>query len=112
MSVECSGPAEVLIVTGEIDMATAPQLRAELLRCLAQHPAVLVVDLNAVTFLASSGLAVFVEVQQAASDTSLRLVAGHRVVSRPIELVGLHQVPAVYPSRDDAMADTGRIGAR
>jgi anti-sigma B factor antagonist len=99
-----AGGAEVLVVAGEVDMANATQLRSEVYRCLAEQPAVLVLDLTAVTFLDSSGLTVLVEAHQAAAPhTALRVVADQRVVLRPIQITELDRVLTVYASVDHAL---------
>jgi anti-anti-sigma factor len=103
------GDATVLVLTGELDYNTGPQVLAELRACLAQRPAVLVLDLAGVTFLGSMGLSVFIEAHRAAQNTALRVVADHLAVLRPIQIQGLTQYLAVYPSRADALAGTSQI---
>lgn len=113
MSVTVSrvGEAAVVGFAGEIDMATSQQARAAVQHGLDSGPAVLVVDLTAVSFLSSTGLAVLVHAQQAAGDRiSVRVVAADRVVRRPIELTGLDKTLAVFASLPEALAGTGRLG--
>jgi anti-sigma B factor antagonist len=99
------GGAEVLVVAGEVDMASAGQLRSEVGRCLAERPAVLVLDLAAVTFLDSAGLAVLVEAHRAAAPhTALRVVADQHAVLSPIQITELDRVLAVYASVEHALA--------
>ncbi|HKA03774.1 MAG TPA: STAS domain-containing protein [Acidimicrobiales bacterium] len=54
--------------TGELDLATAPALRAALEHALRIAERAVLVDLAAVTFLDSTALAVFVETWRKASD--------------------------------------------
>jgi anti-sigma B factor antagonist len=99
------GGAEVLVVVGEVDMASAGQLRSEVFRCLAERPAVLVLDLAAVTFLDSAGLAVLVEAHRAAAPhTALCVVADQHAVLSPIQITELDRVLAVYASVEHALA--------
>ncbi|HEY1570311.1 MAG TPA: STAS domain-containing protein [Pseudonocardiaceae bacterium] len=106
-----SGEAEVLALGGDIDMATSPQVAAGVHHCLADRPAVLVVDLTAVTFLGSAGLAALVQAHDAAGEqVSVRVVAANRVVWHPIELTGLGKKLAVYGSLEQALAGSGRLG--
>ena len=58
---QLSDGAHVVSVEGEIDMVTAPQFEAELLRAVeaARHP--VVVDLTECDFLDSTALAVLIE---------------------------------------------------
>ena len=57
--VELSGGVPVVRVAGEVDMATAPQLR-ERLEEMPEGTGTLVVDLTDVSFLDSTGLSVLV----------------------------------------------------
>ena len=62
-----------LTVVGEVDAFTAPRLRPLIASQLESQPRELVLDLSAVEFLGSAGLAVLVETQTLARD---RGVAG------------------------------------
>lgn len=98
----------VATVSGEVDMLTAPALRAVVLAEL-DDCAVLVIDLSGVGFLGSAGLAVLVEASHEAQrrQVELRLVAGGRAVRRPLEITGLAEVLTTFPSRDDAVGAPG-----
>jgi len=76
---------------GEVDTFTAARLRSLLDAELERRPPALVVDLSAVQFLGSAGLAVLVEAQKAADarTVALRLIANTRAVIRPLEVTGL-----------------------
>ncbi|HSO95120.1 MAG TPA: STAS domain-containing protein [Acidimicrobiia bacterium] len=52
----------ILAVTGEIDVATSPELRRELHQLADREPTQLVLDLEGVSFIDSSGLGVLVGV--------------------------------------------------
>lgn len=105
VTVEQRESVVVCDVTGDIDMLTAPQLERELMGVLADGPEVLVLDLSQVGFLASAGLAVLVALQERASEhgAGLRVVAAGSVVARPLQLTGLDQTLAVYPTRAEAL---------
>ena len=49
------GDELVVVVRGEVDMATAPALETELEDAIGKRPESLIVDLSGVTFLDSSG---------------------------------------------------------
>ncbi|MBV8933041.1 MAG: STAS domain-containing protein [Kutzneria sp.] len=97
----------VVVVTGEIDMATVPRLREtvndEMAACRS-----LVLDLSKVSFLGSAGLEVLVEVLHMATSrqVSLCLVADSRTVRRPLEITGLAEMFTIYPTLDDALPTT------
>ena len=68
-------PEGGLIVSGELDLATAPQLRAALERLTTDDgPEQVVLDLSGLRFCDSSGLSVFVQSHQAMRDAGRTLV--------------------------------------
>ncbi|MEU5693810.1 anti-sigma factor antagonist [Actinosynnema sp. NPDC020468] len=95
----------VVAVAGEIDMVTAPELRAGVLEHL-ESSTTFVLDLSGVSFLGSAGLAVLVEASQHSRrrDAAFRVVAVKRAVIRPLEATGLGDVFSVHDSVDDALA--------
>ncbi|XVS62701.1 STAS domain-containing protein [Actinosynnema sp. CA-299493] len=98
----------VVAVSGEVDMLTAPQLRADALRHL-DAGSTLVLDLSGVSFLGSAGLAVLVEASQHAQrrDASFRVVAVERAVTRPLAATGLGEVFSVFQSVEQALESDG-----
>ena len=101
--------AVLLVVEGAVDGLTAPRLRtaiAEAFDRLAGRA--LVLDLTGVTFLGSPGLrALFDSASEAVrhgGHRPLRVVVDHsRPVVRPIEIVGLDNVLALYDSAHEAL---------
>jgi anti-anti-sigma factor len=84
----------VVIASGEIDLATSPELRKALLDPQARAKAV-VLDLSGVTFIDSSGLGVIVGQQKRArenDDDFAVVIAGASAVERILELSGLVKV--------------------
>ncbi|WP_433262919.1 STAS domain-containing protein [Actinosynnema sp. CS-041913] len=102
----------VIAATGEIDMLTAPELRADVLGRL-DSDRTLVLDLSGVSFLGSAGLAVLVEASQHAKrrGTAFRVVAVERAVIRPLAATGLGEVFSVYGSVAEALAADGASSA-
>lgn len=96
----------VVIVAGEVDMVTTPQLRAYLHQQLKQVGSMLVIDLRAVGFLGSSGLAVLVEVLSWTRERNLglRLVCDSREVVRPLEATGLTDLFEIHTDPQAALA--------
>jgi anti-sigma B factor antagonist len=96
----------VVVVTGEVDMVTTPQLRDCVQDQIAEQPSVLVLDLSGLSFLGSSGLAVLVESleQCRAKEITLRLVCTSREVLRPMEATGLTELFEIYPDLETAAA--------
>ncbi|GAA5167885.1 MULTISPECIES: STAS domain-containing protein [Amycolatopsis] len=105
VTLEREGDAVVLRVTGELDLATAPKVQQKTDAALRERPPVLVIDLTAVTFLASAGMAVLVAAhRQAAPGTAVRVVAASRVTLRPLQLTKLTAELAVFPTTEQALA--------
>jgi anti-sigma B factor antagonist len=102
--------ALVVEVTGEVDGLTTRRLREALAAAFARldgRP--LVLDLTDVRFLGSPGLrALFDSAREASGQEGfapLRVVVDHtRPVIRPIEIVGLDAVLALFHTRGDALA--------
>ncbi|GAB2772103.1 STAS domain-containing protein [Amycolatopsis magusensis] len=102
---ERQGATVILVLTGEIDLLTAPRMREAGAEALREGPAALVLDLTDVSFLASAGLEALVELQEKTGGTApLRVVAGNSATLRPLEITGLTEVLAVYPSLAEALA--------
>ena len=87
----------VLAVTGAVDLQTRTELVAAGRKALAASPSALVLDLNAVTFIDSTGLGALVELGHDAEDGGGALVIRNpspRVV-RILEISGL---PDAWPT--------------
>jgi anti-sigma B factor antagonist len=82
--------AAVVVVHGEVDLATAPQLRDAALRALAVGAGNLHLDLTGVTFMDSAGLHVLLATRRRARLTGghLALCGTSRCVDRLLELTG------------------------
>jgi anti-sigma B factor antagonist len=80
-----------LVLVGDVDTYTAPLLRGSIADQLEGQPRELVLDLSAVDFLGSAGLAALLETRQLTGDRNitLRLIATGRAVMRPLEVTGL-----------------------
>jgi anti-sigma B factor antagonist len=97
--------ATVISASGEIDVTTAPDLREVVRQNVTEHPGVLVIDLSQARFFSSAGIAALVLAQRGTADaTALRVVAQHRAVLRPLELAGLVEDLAIYPTVESALA--------
>ncbi|HEX4224104.1 MAG TPA: STAS domain-containing protein [Pseudonocardiaceae bacterium] len=103
VTVEHLPDAIVVKVAGEIDMMTAPAMEDAVRRSLAERPANLVIDLTGARFFSSAGIAVLVLAHRNSADVALRVVASDRVVLRPLELTGLTDDLAIYPTLTAAL---------
>jgi anti-sigma B factor antagonist len=79
-----------LVVSGEIDLVTAPYLRDELAAVIADAGSSSVVDLAGVTFIDSSGLGVLIDARSGieGTDTTLVLLNPSGACRRVLELTG------------------------
>ena len=95
---------EILALEGEVDLAVTPALRQRLLARVAPGRA-LMVDLSAVTYIDSSGLASLVEAYQAAQAEGgrLALVAASQQVRRVLELARLDRVFTLVERAEDPL---------
>ena len=99
---------EVIDVRGEIDMYTAPRLRELLIDLVSQGSYQLVVNLDKVGFLDSTGLGVLVGglKRVRAHDGSLDLVCTQQRILKIFRITGLTQVFGIYQTVDQAIAAT------
>lgn len=95
----------VVSVCGPVDMLSAPALSDAISAALAKEPAALLVDLSQVDFLASVGMSVLIKAHEWASAVSTRcaVVADGAVTSRPMRLIGVDAILALYPTVDEAL---------
>lgn len=104
----------VVRVAGEIDMQTGPQLQeaiGESLDPMAGGRVVL--DLRAVSFLGSVGLAALAQAAKQAGERRvvLRIVVGsNHAVRRPLEVTGMHTVLPLCEHVEEALGGTGYPG--
>ena len=84
------GSAEIVVVRGEIDLATADAVRADL-RGAFERSGNVVLDLREVTFMDTQGLAVVIETQQsaAADGTRFAMTRAPDHVHRLFDMIGL-----------------------
>src|SRR5215208_2891433 len=88
----------VLELCGDLDFASAPTVAAVLRQVTAEPPPLLVLDLRAVTFLDSAGVALLLRAcrGQKAADQGLRMVLNPgQSAYRVLALSGLLQLPGI-----------------
>jgi anti-sigma B factor antagonist len=103
---------EVVDVEGEIDIYTAPRLRELLIDLASKNNYQLIVNLEKVGFLDSTGLGVLVGglKRVRAHDGSLDLVCTQQRILKIFRITGLTEVFGIYETVDQAIAVTkGRL---
>jgi anti-sigma B factor antagonist len=100
------GEWTVLEVDGEIDLSTAPNLRSRVDQLIRDGVRSLVVDLEHVGFLDSSGLSALVAAMKHIEDVDGRLaiVCQHDPVLKVFMVTGLDRVFAIHGSLAEATA--------
>jgi anti-anti-sigma factor len=101
-----AGSGTVVTVAGELDVATAPRLRAGIGAVTLGRGQLLVVDLAEVTFCDSSGISALIAARNAAeaAEAGVALAAVPPRILRTFTLIGLAGFFPTYPSAEDALA--------
>ena len=95
---------EVLPLEGEIDLHVSPRVATSLRELVAKKPAQLLVDLSRVTYVDSSGLAVFIETMQSVEQYGGKfgIVGMQETVRSIFEIARLDQVFRIFPDLEAA----------
>jgi anti-sigma B factor antagonist len=110
--VHVHGGMNVFELTGSLDIATSPTVRAALVEASERGDHKLIVDLTKVDFLDSTGLGALIGAQRRAKefDGDVRLVAKEGQILRLLRITGLMKIFSVYSTLDDAVNDGSRVG--
>ena len=103
---------QVFELSGSLDIATSPTVRASLLEASARGDHRLIVDLTALDFLDSTGLGALIGAQRRAKefDGEVRLAVKEGQILRLLRITGLLKIFAVYFTLNDAVTDGVRVG--
>jgi anti-sigma B factor antagonist len=96
----------VLIVAGDLDMATAPQLVGTAIAATGPESRHLVIDASDIAFCDSSGLAAFVQIGNhlTAGGHRLGIAGAQPILRRILEMSGLHEAFVVAGTVDEVFA--------
>ena len=107
-SANWDGRVAVLAAVGTVDVLTAPQLTEAVEAVLTESPSAVIIDLTEVDFLASAGMSTLIGIHEKISGSGhFGVVASGPVTSRPMRLVGLHEVFSMYETLDEATKGAG-----
>ena len=103
IDVERRDGAKLVVLRGDLDLATAPDLRETLVEVIDQGTRI-VVDMEAVEFLDSAGLGILVGglKRDRTRHGDLELVCSNREVLKPLEITGLDRVFTIHGGRGAA----------
>jgi len=99
------GGLHVVAISGEVDLSTSPKVREALLKCISGGKGV-IVDLSAVAYIDSSGVASLVEAFQTAKTKKLGFALAQisDTPLRVLKLARLDQVFVIHDTVDAALA--------
>lgn len=102
---ENHGESVVYRLFGNLDIATAPTVRAALLEA-SETAHDIIVDLTGLEFIDSTGLGALIGAHRRAleHDGKVRLVVREGPIARLLNITGLVRVFSVYSSFDEALA--------
>lgn len=105
--------ATAVAVEGEVDIATAPQLRQMLADLGDRGQKRVIIDLSRTDFLDSTGLGVLVAAltRYRKNDGDLILVCPKRPIRQVFEITRLDSVFTIFDSLADALAAPSLVGA-
>ncbi len=106
LTVDESPNYSVLTVEGEVDVYTAPVLRQKLVELADSGVSRIVVNLEPVEFLDSTGLGVLVAAlnRLRRQDGDVELICSQPRILRVFEITGLTKVFTIHQSLDEASA--------
>jgi anti-sigma B factor antagonist len=109
LSVRSQGGYNIVTISGDMDIASVPVLREQLLGLLRPHASRVVIDLSEVTFCDASGLAMLVGASRRAGQLGgvLRLAAPTPLVATVLRLTGLDSRFEVFATVPEAIRPAG-----
>jgi len=97
----------IVAISGEVDLSTSPQVRDALLGCILKGKSV-VVNLSAVVYIDSSGVASLVEAFQAAKSKGLGFALA-QISETPLRVLKLARLDQVFIIHDTVDAATAAM---
>jgi anti-sigma B factor antagonist len=99
VTIEQRGAAVHVILTGELDISTAQRLEDDMRRVEAESPALVVLDLQQLSFMDSTGLRLLITADTRAREGQRKLVIvqGNEMVQRVMRLTRLDERLTIVP---------------
>jgi anti-sigma B factor antagonist len=96
----------VIVVSGRVDSATAPELESSLKQLVESDKSRLVLDLAGVDYMSSAGLRAMVSTLKSVKRVGgdLRLASPSARVAEVLRLAGLTSIFSIYSSQTDAVS--------
>lgn len=105
VKVRRDGAAAVVVVSGELDLASGPELEGQLDQLAGPDTKLVVVDLRQLDFMDSTGLSIIVRAHQrlAGQGCEMGLVRGSQQVQRLLDLTGVAERLRLVDSPEDLL---------
>lgn len=105
VNVRRNGDAAVVAVSGELDLASGPELETELERLTSPEVRLVIIDLRQLDFMDSTGLSIIVRAHQrmAGEGCEMGLVKGSQQVQRLLDLTGVADRLRLVDSPDELL---------
>lgn len=102
------GGMAVVALSGDVDLESSPKVRSALLDCVGMKRGVLV-EMSAVSYIDSSGVASLVEAYQTArkSNTPFALVEVSEAAMRVLQLARLDRVFSIHATLEEGLQNAG-----
>ena len=99
----------LVVLTGEVDISTAPSFKDDLIALVDEGVMHVVVDLVGVTFIDSTALGVLIGGVRRVHGAggAMTIVVTSRPVERVLSITGLDRVFSMHETRDEAIAALG-----
>ena len=110
VEVESNGDGiDTFAITGELDQATAGDLREPMQKAIEDGTSALVIDMTKCGFIDSTGLGVIVEIwkqlqERNGNEARFAICCPEPEVRRLLEVTGLDQAIAIRDTREEALA--------
>ncbi len=106
ITLESIGGYSLIGLSGEVDVYSAPKLRETIKDLVDEGAYNIIVDLEKVAFLDSTGLGVLVGGLKRVKhhDGELGIICGQEKILRIFRITGLTKVFPIYASRDEVLA--------
>ncbi len=102
----------VVAASGEIDVVAAPELREQLVQLISDGTTKMVIDIENVDFIDSTGLGVLVGAIRRARSAGgdVRLVCTNSRLLKVFDVTGLDEIFTIEATVDDAVAASSERG--
>jgi anti-anti-sigma factor len=109
LQVRSEDRAAVIVVSGELDLASAPALEEELNRATTDGAELLIVDLRELEFIDSTGLGLLIKAHRRAEAAGQKfaIVRGQSQVQRLLGVTGIEQRLILVDSPEELLETTG-----